>query len=188
MIIFKIKSKGFTLTEILLVLVIAAAIVISAFIIYPKVKSSNNVNKELATITQIVTATKSIFGSSPDYTGWSLKTLLDAGALPDTMVLSKEDYGQYRDAWGGEVNTGTVTPGNGIVNISGYSLVYLIPRDSCAKFVSAVYPITNGIEINYNSIKTLSSVENGIPDISKIAEYCGQDFYNDMASISLTFY
>lgn len=40
----KKHKKGFSLLEIILVLAIAAAIVVSAFIIYPKVQSYNRVN------------------------------------------------------------------------------------------------------------------------------------------------
>ncbi|HCJ8469485.1 TPA: prepilin-type N-terminal cleavage/methylation domain-containing protein [Escherichia coli] len=50
------KCKGFSLLEILLVLAIAAALVIGAFIIYPKIQASVRVDaetKNLATITTV---------------------------------------------------------------------------------------------------------------------------------------
>ena len=53
------RNKGFTLTEILLVLVIAAAIAIAAFLIYPKVNAERIADSEAKRVISIAAAIRS---------------------------------------------------------------------------------------------------------------------------------
>lgn len=103
---------------------------------------------------------------------------------------TNDDFGQYRDAWGNEVNTGTITPGNGSVKIAGVSLEYVIPSEACVKFVSSVFPLMDRIDVNYSNIKdtAVSYIDATKIDVSAISTSCGNSSYGDLSTVSLTFY
>lgn len=190
---FKINKKGFSLLELLLVLSIIASLIVAAFLFYKKVDTSNKIEKERNNISLIVSATKSLFAGKVDYEGWSLKTLDNANLLADNFIYNKatnDDFGQYRDAWGNEVNTGTITPGNGSVKIAGVSLEYVIPSEACVKFVSSVFPLMDRIDVNYSNIKdtAVSYIDATKIDVSAISTSCGNSSYGDLSTVSLTFY
>lgn len=192
-ILFLKRKKGFSLLELLLVLAIVAGLVVSAFMIYKKVDTDNKVQQEKNNITLIVAATKSLFAGKPDYQGWSLGTLEKANLLTDKFIYSKttdDSFGAYRDAWGDNVNTGSVTPGNGPVKISGVILSYVIPKEACIKFVSSVFPIVDKILVNDQTIKDGT---NNYEDITKInlndlANDCENSYYGNLTTVDLTFF
>lgn len=57
----KIKSRGFSLVEILLVLGIIAILAIAAFILYPQVSRSMRINQEIAFANAATAHVRSIF-------------------------------------------------------------------------------------------------------------------------------
>lgn len=176
------KNKGFTLTEILLVLVIAAAIVISAFIIYPKVRISNQIQKEMLNITNIVSASKEIYGSKADYEGWDLTVLSDAGLLPDDMKL--ENGYEFVNTWKSVVRTGIATSSDGF--FEGFSLMYVVPKDICTKLTTAVYPIADQIYINGSiEIKSKDKIQ---MNVSEIANSCSESYDGNNNKIEFFFF
>ena len=80
------KNKGFSLLEILLVLAIAAALVIGAFIVYPKVQAGARADAESKNISTIVAGIKSLYTSSSTYTGLTNAVAANAKIFPDNML------------------------------------------------------------------------------------------------------
>jgi len=174
------KLKGFTLTEILLVLVIAAAIVISAFIIYPKVKASDEIKKETYNITTIFNGSKSIFSSKADYSGWDLIVLDQADALPKDMIIKMNEY---RSAWGLPIR-GSMYQDPSTSKYTGFTLIYQVPTDHCTKFVSAVYPMTTVIK----SMSVYLKKDQGEAiDVNKISTACASPYMSNIVNIELSF-
>jgi prepilin-type N-terminal cleavage/methylation domain-containing protein len=65
-----IKSKkGFSLLELLLVLGIIAALVVAAFIVYPKVQASQRAQAESNNIATIQAGVKALYTSASSFTG-----------------------------------------------------------------------------------------------------------------------
>lgn len=148
------KNKGFTLTEILLVLVVAAAIVISAFIIYPKVQSSERVKNEVATLSYIKAGVSGLYASSASVPAGQVNTkfLYDVKILPDNLVSKNGSTVALRSAFGGTVDiTSSYFASYGF---SAMTFTYNdFPVDSCVRFVSAAYPLFEGVAVGGNSVK-----------------------------------
>lgn len=78
---YKILNKGFSLLEILLVLAIAAAVVIAAFIIYPKVTAEKTADSESKRVMMIAAAARSLYASKANYSGLTFDVLKNADLI-----------------------------------------------------------------------------------------------------------
>ena len=83
----KKHKKGFSLLEIILVVAIATAIIVFAFIIYPKVQYYNRVNQEVKNLSALSAGINSLYVGQPYYTDISNLTIINAGIVPDNMLL-----------------------------------------------------------------------------------------------------
>lgn len=159
----KKNSLGFTLTEILLVLVIAAAIVISAFIIYPKVRNHNNANTLFTEIALIRGAVQEMYAGRPNYNGLSNQVLIDSGALPKTMIRNYQIYSQT----GSPISVMAIWDDSYLIQISNLSNV------ACIKIVSNIYKSMGGMNtIQINSTGYASNLT-----LDKISTACSKNDY-----------
>jgi len=123
--------KGFSLLELLLVLGIIAALIVAAFIVYPKVQAYRNVKIEASNISTLKSEISSLYsstiGSMPN--SYSLNgVLINAKVVPENMIIGNK----IRNTWGGDVYTGTYDIANAAAFVIQYNHV---PRDECAKLV-----------------------------------------------------
>jgi prepilin-type N-terminal cleavage/methylation domain-containing protein len=82
-----IKSKkGFSLLELLLVLGIIAALVVAAFIVYPKVQASQRAQAESNNIATIQAGVKALYTSASSFTGLTNSVAVQAKIFPDNML------------------------------------------------------------------------------------------------------
>ncbi|WP_411909733.1 type 4 pilus major pilin [Pectobacterium versatile] len=85
----KEKPKGFSLLELLLVLGVIAGLVVSMFIIYPKVQTSKRVEMESKNIAAIQAEVKALYSSAPNYSELNNTVAINDNIFPD-MTLSNE--------------------------------------------------------------------------------------------------
>lgn len=183
------KNKGFTLTEILLVLVIAAAIVISAFIIYPKVQSTQKVDVEAKNISTIIAGVHSMYGGKADFSGLDTKVAVQARVFPDNMILNNDFSGNTLpvNSWKGDVSV-AVSTGVDWNDNGGFRIKYLkVPNADCVKLVAAVsgdfyqvgigtgevYNVKNGTDGTEMSIKNITDLCSAGPDEYKQINFTG---------------
>ncbi len=134
-----IKSKkGFTLLELLLVLGIIAALVVAAFIVYPKVRDSRYVDIEAKHIGQIYASVKSAYAGQPDYRGLSTTAVsIPAQFFPDDMLTKNITWGM--SSWGGYVvvDANNISP-SGASN-SSFTITYSdVPANVCTRLITSV--------------------------------------------------
>lgn len=171
------KAKGFTLTEILLVLVIAAAIVIAAFIIYPKVQSSQRAQAEVDLVNTLRAGIHSLYAGTPDYMSLNTDVIIQAKLVPEKMV---SENGQLVNSFNGSID---VMPNFldddgslGLTTPNGYSIYYNgVPPQECIKMVSALAPNFKKIRVGENLADV---VIDGKLDIGLLATSCGKNSYN----------
>lgn len=143
------KRKGFTLTEILLVLVIAAAIVISAFIIYPKVQTSQRIDTETRNITTIRSGIQSLYNSSSNYQGLNNDIVLKSNLFPDSMLIGEGDERKAVNIFKGDVEISDTASTPGGVAYSTFSITYTaVPSAECIRLFQALRPYVYIIQIN----------------------------------------
>ncbi|WP_413499874.1 type 4 pilus major pilin [Buttiauxella gaviniae] len=161
----KKRNIGFSLLEMLLVLAVSAVIVIAAFMIYPKISASQKIDNDTKLLSVINSGIKSIYTSTANYDGLSVKTAIDAHIIPDDNV---ED-GLIWNSWGANVQIEPYYDG------SYYIAFENISPDACSKFVaqagSSYFKIlvdgteikntANGLEFNLDTAsKTCASTDN----------------------------
>ena len=141
------NKKGFSLIELLLVLGIIAALAITAFMIYPKVSSSNNAQTESSNINTIKASVGSLYSSSPDYNGLTTAVGISSKVFPDTMVNTAGTAAL--NTFKGAVTLATSTDSPSGAADSAFTITYnSVPSAECVKIVSAVasnfYKVTVG--------------------------------------------
>lgn len=80
------NNKGFSLTEILLVIGIAATVIIATFIAYRVAFSSSNVNSEVKIAGQIAQDITEMYAMAPNYGGIDTDSVIQNGLVPSERV------------------------------------------------------------------------------------------------------
>lgn len=128
------NKKGFSLLELLLVMGIIAALIVGAFVVYPKVRASNNAATESKNIALIQSSARSLYAAKGNYNGLYTTVLTKADLIPKSMI-NKNGYPVnsfggvitvMAEAINGRVDTGFM------ISSSGF------PPAECIKIISSV--------------------------------------------------
>lgn len=127
----KVNKRGFNLLEILLVLATISALIVAAFIIYPKILSGQQVKQEANNISQLKSQISAIYGSTssniPERTNLN-NVIIRAKVAPQNMISGSG----LKNVWGGDVYVGTYD----IANATAFAIQYNhVPPEACAKLV-----------------------------------------------------
>lgn len=162
----KIK-KGFTLTEVLLVLGIAAIIIIIIFLTLPKVIASSKASQDAKNVVFLQSAIRGIYNGQASYSGVSTDVLLKAKVVPDNMIANPEQ-GSGSDiinAFSGKVYIGIVT--------NGFSIALAnIPPDACVKIVTAA--ASSFYQVTANSVNVKAYYSTPQMDITNVTTQCAK--------------
>lgn len=163
-------GRGFSLIELLLVLAIVAALVVSAFIVYPKVQAGRAAEQEAKIITAAAAGIRGLY-SSRNYSTVNAQVAANAGVFPAEMVMPD---GTIQNRWGEEVD---VTPSSTLGANSGigskrnhFRIIYRnVPSAVCQKLVGMVEP--------YFGVIRISSVNGATGDGTLIKNTYNSDRY-----------
>lgn len=169
------NEKGFSLLEIILVLGIITALIVSAFIVYPKIQSSQRANTEIKNIATIMAGINGLYAGMTRYVGLNNQTLINANIIPDNMLSSEEGVNnKITSSWGGDVNISLANQINddGII-ISSVKISYSsVPALECQKIIissqslfNLIYAGANGSLIIKNSIRDKTDSEASVNSI-----------------------
>lgn len=134
----KIKSKkGFSLLELLLVLGIIAALIVAAFIVYPKVQASQRSQAESNNIATIQAGIKALYSSTSNYTGLTNSVAVKAKIFPDNMLNGS--LSTASSSFKGDVVVASSNSGPTKALGSSFIITYYgVPPAECAKIMTAV--------------------------------------------------
>ncbi|MDD2840131.1 MAG: type 4 pilus major pilin [Rickettsiales bacterium] len=128
----KIKSKGFTLVEILLVVGFIALASVGVYTIYSKVQTANSANAESRNLDTIRAGIKNLYGASPNYAGLTPAVANNAKITPEAMRATATTI---VNTFGGTVGIAPTNLGTGTNN--GFRITYpLVTDDVCTKLVT----------------------------------------------------
>lgn len=142
------RAQGFSLLEILLVLGIAAALIIAAFVVYPKVQAANRAQAEEQNIAAIAAGVRGLYAGSSNYASISNQVLLNGKVFPDNMVAA--DGATVTNVWGGIL---VVLPSTNVTN--GFNIQETgVPQVECAQIVTSAGNNFTYIALNGAQVKT----------------------------------
>ncbi|HAT7491862.1 TPA: prepilin-type N-terminal cleavage/methylation domain-containing protein [Raoultella ornithinolytica] len=134
----KKSKKGFSLLELLLVLGIIAALVVAAFIVYPKVQASQRAQAESNNIATIQAGVKALFTSASSFTGLTNSVAVQAKIFPDNMLSGSGSSAKPINAFKGDVTLEAAATGPSGTGGSSFTITYNnVPASECTKIITA---------------------------------------------------
>lgn len=134
------SKKGFSLLELLLVLGIIAALVVAAFIVYPKVQASQRAQAEANNIATIQAGVKALYTSASSFTGLTTSVAVQAKIFPDNMlsVSGSDTAAKPINAFKGDVLIASDSTGPSKTSGSSFTITYKnVPAAECTKIITA---------------------------------------------------
>lgn len=134
----KKSKKGFSLLELLLVLGIIAALVVAAFIVYPKVQASQRAQAESNNIATIQAGVKALYTSASSFTGLNNSVAVQAKIFPDNMLSGSGSAAKPINAFKGNVVVASANTGPSAATGSSFTITYEnVPAAECTKIITA---------------------------------------------------
>ena len=128
------NKKGFSLLELLLVLGIIAALVVAAFIVYPKVQASQRAQAESNNIATIQAGVKALYTSASSFTGLTNTVAVQAKIFPDNMLNGSTPINAFK----GNVVVESADTGPSAAAGSSFTITYSnVPAAECTKIITA---------------------------------------------------
>ena len=132
------SKKGFSLLELLLVLGIIAALVVAAFIVYPKVQASQRAQAESNNIATIQAGVKALYTSASSFTGLTNTVAVQAKIFPDNMLSGTGNTAKPINAFKGAVTLAAAATGPSTAAGSSFTIRYEnVPAAECVKIITA---------------------------------------------------
>lgn len=170
----KRNKKGFSLLELLLVLGIIAALIISAFIVYPKVQAAQRSESTLKNIATIQSGVRSLYSGTANYEGINNSVLINANVFPENLLKDGGSGVEVVNEFGGNIEIKS-TFASGIANAAFSIKYYNVPSDECIRISTALS--NNVSSIRVNNIATTY--------ISLLATKCSSSNSNTIEIVSL---
>lgn len=172
--------KGFSLIEMLLVLGVLAVLLIAAFVVYPRVKLSQQVHQEKANIFAIQTGIRSALlnqGGSFEALGFVENPTGNVFTNRARIVPSNMNGGDYSgseilNGWGGRVVVhSTVGAFGGYTRGRTFGIQYNeVPKEACVQFVTET--IGNFVAVWINGSTGAGTYLTPNSSVGKIIERC----------------
>ena len=176
----KKSKKGFSLLELLLVLGIIAALVVAAFIVYPKVQASQRAQAESNNIATIQAGVKALYTSASSFTGLTNSVAVQAKIFPDNMLSGSGSAAKPINAFKGNVTLAADKTGPSGADGSSFTITYSnVPAAECTKIITAAAECTKIITAAAGNFYTAGVGTAGnvkaageVLDVAKTATQC----------------
>lgn len=164
------KNKGFSLLELLLVLGIIAALVVGAFIVYPKVQASQRAEAESKNIATIQAGIKSLYTSASSFSGLTNTVAVQSKVFPDNMLVGTGSSASVVNAFKGKVTLDVSTDSPSKAANSAFTITYEnVPAAECTKIVSAAASNFYMAKVGSTVVKPAGS-ELSVTDVAKACD------------------
>lgn len=160
----RMNKKGFSMIELVLAMGVIAAIITGVFLIYPKVKASQNVSSENKNLSTLISGIRTLYKGKADYEGLTNDVVIKAKIVPDNMISS----GDIVNVWGGKVKVDTFK--------TFFRINYMaIPVRECMELVASQYTIARYVDFSgYYYFDTSMPTFSLDGNMGKLSEACGK--------------
>lgn len=176
------SKKGFSLLELLLVLGIIAALVVAAFIVYPKVQASQRAQAESNNIATIQAGVKALYTSASSFTGLTNTVAVQAKIFPDNMLSGAGTAVTAINSFKGSVTLAAANTGPSFAVGSSFTITYSdVPAAECTKIVTATAGNFYVAAVNTKIVKPAG----GILDVAATTAACSNVTRNTIVLTSI---
>lgn len=176
------SKKGFSLLELLLVLGIIAALVVAAFIVYPKVQASQRAQAESNNIATIQAGVKALYTSASSFTGLTNTVAVQAKIFPDNMLSGSGTAAKPINAFKGNVTLVAANTGPSSAAGSSFTITYdNVPAAECVKIATAAAGNFYTTKIGSRTVKAAD----GTLDVAATASACSNATSNTLVFTSI---
>lgn len=164
------SSKGFSLIELLLVLGVVAILLVAAFVVYPRVRQSQQINQEVSNLSTLQAGIRAAFAPTGGvYT--ALDTMQSTKGrqfvnqsriAPSSMNGGDVNSTELKNSWGGDVIIhATISPYAGNAAGRMFAIRYNnVPAEACVDFVSRSVAKFDAMWVNGSSGTSYLTPEN----------------------------
>lgn len=164
------RQSGFTLVELIIVILIGGLILAGVAAGVSKAMSGQRANAEIAEIQNVSTSIKKIYSNKSSYSGITLTGLINMNAFPPERVSGGAVYNR----WGGAVTV--VAAGTGNVN---FTLTYpSVPTSECLDIIPQLESVVDSVTVAGTSVKASGAAL----DVSALGTQC-----NSSATVSIAY-
>lgn len=148
----RVRQRGFTLIEILIVIAIAAGMLFGIFTVANRIGERSAINELASNLNMMAAETRSAFRAQGTYLGVTPAVLIGMGVPPATIVSG----GTIRSPWDTdiEVQPTRITAPNDAVQFS----ISGVPRASCAALVTAAEGAFGRVLIGSTVVKNMTAM------------------------------
>lgn len=170
-------QRGFSLLELLLVLGSISALIVGAFIVYPKVLAAQRAEAESKNIAAIQAGIKSLYAGSATYMGLTNSAANKAEAFPVNMIKIAGAGTNIVNTWKGYVTLAPATTGPSGTAGSAFTITYTgVPAAECSKIISVV---VSNFYLAQVGTRTVKDVESNL-DVEAMTEACSNGENNNI--------
>lgn len=166
------RYKGFSLLELMLVLGIIAALIVAAFIVFPKIENARKANEEVKYIITMKNGIMEMYSGKAEYDN----SIMDSRVMSN---ISPKGNRWSNNEWSGALS---VMPQ---MNNLGFSIVdRSIPQDACIRIVTQLKE--QFVRIYVNDVAVYSNTKYYAPvafDMANLTSNC-----RDKSEIQLDYY
>ncbi|EHW2964808.1 TPA: prepilin-type N-terminal cleavage/methylation domain-containing protein [Escherichia coli] len=181
----KHNKEGFSLLELLLVLGIVSALIISAFIIYPKVQTMYRVDRISKTIVGVKSSIKQLYQGQAYYDKGVANTNLRNTVFPENTYTHKNNGLPLNDYGGTYSIQGQYSMHSGLYQ--GFSIDLTdVPSADCQRIISNVYASFEIVAVDASIVFKVPFMfdDNAVEfDRSTVAAAC-----NKSSTVTMQFY
>ncbi|EHR8838647.1 type IV pilin [Escherichia coli] len=158
-----------------------AALVVAAFIVYPKVQASQRAQAESNNIATIQAGVKALYTSASSFTGLTNNVAVQAKIFPDNMLSGSGTAAKPINAFKGNVTLAATATGPSSAAGSSFTITYdNVPAAECVKIATAAgnfYITTVGTKV----VKAAG----GTLDVAATAAACNNATSNTLVFTSI---
>jgi hypothetical protein len=121
------RKRGVTLIEAVLYISIALALIVGGLVFFQQASLAQRVNGAVRNISAIASETRGLYQASANFTGLTTTTLINAGAVPTSLVSGST----LSNEWGGDIAVAVAT------NADQFTVTYEnVPTAACTRLAT----------------------------------------------------
>ena len=131
------RKRGVTLIEAVLYISIALALIVGGLVFFQQASLAQRTNNAVRNISAIASEARGLFQQSNTFVGLTQATLINAGAVPSSLIDNTTNPVSLRNEWGGTISVSSANSSPGFAGASGFNVIYRnVPEAACTRLTS----------------------------------------------------